>query len=77
MHLLGADSRSEKRGRVCEGSVVDGVDTIFEVLVGQEGETDGRWGFWPLSADTVCTCSALIPCWKRGLGCVKKVLWMG
>ena len=36
-----------KRGGVCEGSVVDGVDTVFEVLAGREGEIDGRRGFWP------------------------------
>jgi hypothetical protein len=62
---------------VCEESVVDGVDTVFEVLAGREGEIDGRQGFWLPGADTTCTCSALIPGQKREVGCAKEVLWMG
>jgi hypothetical protein len=62
---------------VCKGSVVDGVDTVFEVLAGQEGEIDRRREFWPPGADTMRNHSALIPGRKRGVGCAKEVLWMG
>ena len=53
-----------------------GVDTVFEVLASQEGEIDGRQGFWPPGADTMRTRLALIPGQKRGVGCAKEVLWM-
>jgi hypothetical protein len=56
---------------------MDGMDTVFEVLAGREGEIDGRRGFWPPGANTICTHSALILDRKRGVGCVKEVLWMG
>ena len=32
---------------------MDGVDTVFEVLAGWEGEIDRRQGFWPPGADTI------------------------
>jgi len=32
--------------------VVDGGDTIVEVMAGQSGEIDGRWGFCPVKLKT-------------------------